>query len=144
MNRDIGIIVRLFANGPEDRCSIKGRVIPKTQRMVLDAALLNTQHYKVRIKGKVVQSREWSSAPLLHLSVVAIEKGAFGSPSIRVAHFTYLKDRNTFIVGIQQKFSKGGSQEHVCSCVLTLECLLFKIGLCRNGWLLGQRKFFST
>ena len=26
--------------------------------MVLDATLLNTQHYKVRIKGKVEQSRE--------------------------------------------------------------------------------------
>ena len=26
--------------------------------MVSDAALLNTQHYKVRIKGKVEQSRE--------------------------------------------------------------------------------------
>ena len=25
--------------------------------MVLDAALLNTQHYKMRIKGKVEQSR---------------------------------------------------------------------------------------
>ena len=32
---------------------IPGRVIPKTQKMVLDATLLNTQHYKVRIKGKV-------------------------------------------------------------------------------------------
>ena len=32
------------------------------KKMVLDAALLNTQHYKVRIKGKVEQSREWSSA----------------------------------------------------------------------------------
>ena len=31
----------------------------KTQKMVLDASLLNTQHYKVRIKGKVEQSREW-------------------------------------------------------------------------------------
>ena len=30
--------------------------------MVLDAALLSTQHYKVRIKGKVEQSRKWSSA----------------------------------------------------------------------------------
>ena len=30
--------------------------------MVLDAASLSTQHYKVRIKGKVDQSREWSSA----------------------------------------------------------------------------------
>ena len=34
----------------------------ETQKMVLDAALLNTQHYKVRIKGKVEKSREWSSA----------------------------------------------------------------------------------
>ncbi len=41
--------------------------------MVLDAALLNTQHYKLRIKGKVVQSRERSSALPLHLGVEAIE-----------------------------------------------------------------------
>ena len=53
---------RVFANGPGDRGSITGRVIPKTQKMVLDAALLNTQHYKVRIKGKMEQSREWNSA----------------------------------------------------------------------------------
>ena len=42
--------------------SIPGRVISKTQKMVLDATLLNTQHYKVQIKGKVEQSKEWSSA----------------------------------------------------------------------------------
>ena len=54
----IGLGVRVFANGPGDLGSIPGRVIPKTQKMVLDASLLNTQHYKVRIKGKVKQSRE--------------------------------------------------------------------------------------
>ena len=48
----------MFANGPGDLGSIPGRVIPKTQKMVLDASLLNTQHYKVRIKGKVEQFRE--------------------------------------------------------------------------------------
>ena len=53
---------RVFANGPGKRSSIPGRVIPKTQKMVLDAALLNIQHYKMGIKGKVEQSREWSSA----------------------------------------------------------------------------------
>ena len=53
---------RVFANGPGDLGSIPGRVIPKTQKMVLDTALLNTQQYKVRIKGKVEQSRERSSA----------------------------------------------------------------------------------
>ena len=30
--------------------------------MVFDATLLNTQHYKVRIKGKVEQTSEGSSA----------------------------------------------------------------------------------
>ena len=30
--------------------------------MILAAALLNTQHYKVGIKSKVEQSREWISA----------------------------------------------------------------------------------
>ena len=59
---DIGLAVRVFTNGPGDLGSIPGRVIPKTQKMVLDASLLNTQHYKVRIKGKVEQSRERSSA----------------------------------------------------------------------------------
>ena len=49
---------RVFANDPGDRGSIPGRVIPKTQKIVLDAALLNTEHYKVRIKEKVEQSRE--------------------------------------------------------------------------------------
>ena len=52
---------RVFANGPGDRGSIPGRVIPKTQKMVRDAALLSPQYYKVGIKGKVEQSREWSS-----------------------------------------------------------------------------------
>ena len=55
---DIGLAVRVFANGPGNLGSIPGRVIPKTQKMVLDASLLNTQHYKVQIKGKVEQSRE--------------------------------------------------------------------------------------
>ena len=53
---------RMFVIDPEDRGSISSRVIPKTQKMVLDAALVNTQHYRLRIKGKVEQTREWSSA----------------------------------------------------------------------------------
>ena len=52
---------RVFANYPGDRGSIPGRVIPKTQRMVFDAALHHTPKDKVKIKGKVEQSREWSS-----------------------------------------------------------------------------------
>ena len=57
-----GTLVRVFANGPGDLGSIPGQVIPKTLKMELDTTLLNTQHYKVRFKGKVEQSWEWSSA----------------------------------------------------------------------------------
>ena len=38
---------RVFTNGLGDQVSIPDRVIPKTQKMLLDTSLLNTQHYKV-------------------------------------------------------------------------------------------------
>ena len=53
---------RVFAYSPGDQGSVPGRVIPKTQKMVLDVTILNNQHYKVRIKGKEEQPREWSRA----------------------------------------------------------------------------------
>ena len=90
MSWTIYLMSRVFTNGRGDWGSILGRVIPKTQKMVLDTALLSTQLYKVRIKGKVVQSREWSSTLPLHFGVVAIEKGAFRSSSTKVANFTYI------------------------------------------------------
>ena len=75
----------MFANGPGDRDSILGRVIPKTKKKNDTwCRLLKSQHYKVRIKSKVVQSSEWSSAPP-HLCVEVIEKEAFGAPSTTVA-----------------------------------------------------------
>ena len=49
----IGLVGRVFVNGPEGLCSIPGVVITKTLKMVLDTSLLNTQQYKVHIKGKV-------------------------------------------------------------------------------------------
>ena len=73
---------RVFASGPGERGSILDRVIPKTQKMVLDATLLNIQNYKVRIKGKVEQSRK-CSCTLPYTSLVAIEKGAFGTSSTK-------------------------------------------------------------
>ena len=53
---------------PGDLGSIPGCVIPKTLKMVLDTSLLNIQQYKIRIVGKVEQSRERSSA-LPYISV---------------------------------------------------------------------------
>ena len=48
----------MFTNHPGDRGSIPGRVLPKVSKIVLDTALLNTQQYKVCIKGNMEQSRE--------------------------------------------------------------------------------------
>ena len=64
-----------------------------TLKMVLDTSLLNTQQYKVHIKGKVEQR------PPLHLGVVAIEKGAFWSPSTMVTNLKsiYLNYCNYFV-----------------------------------------------
>ena len=45
--------------------------------------------------------------PLLHLGVVAIEKGAFGSSSTKVANFTYIKAK----INNTQKNSKNKSCE---------------------------------
>ena len=73
---------RMFANGPGDSGSIPSRIISKTQKMVLNAALLNTRHYKWNNRGYGVASP-------LHLCVIANEKGAFGSPSTKVASFIF-------------------------------------------------------
>ena len=45
------VCVRVFDNGPGDLGSISGRVIPKIQKKVMDAAL-RIWHYQVRIEGK--------------------------------------------------------------------------------------------
>ena len=41
---DIGTMVRVFANGPRDQDSIAGRVIPMTQKILFDVALLNARY----------------------------------------------------------------------------------------------------
>ena len=77
MYRFIGLVGRVFANGLGDLVSIPDCVIPKTLKMVLDTFLLNTQQYKVRIKGKVVQS------PTSHCS-------RYWKGSLLVAIFTFI------------------------------------------------------
>ena len=57
--------------------------------MILDDALFNTQHYMVRINGKV-SNPENGVAPSLTPWLVTIEKGVFVSPSNKVTNITYL------------------------------------------------------
>ena len=75
VNRFINLVGRVSANEPGDRASIPGRVIPKTQKVVLDDSLLNTQHYKVRIKGKLEnRGKTLVSSPTPRCSHVAYPK----------------------------------------------------------------------
>ena len=55
--------------------------------LVLSCLALGSIRYGSRVKW----SNQWNGVePSLHLSVVAIKKGAFGSPSTKIANFTYL------------------------------------------------------
>ena len=45
----IDMMVSVLTSGPGDQASILGRVVPKTEKMVLDASFLNTQHYKEQL-----------------------------------------------------------------------------------------------
>ena len=83
----IGLMSRVFTYFSGDRGSIPGRVVPNIQVMGLDAALLNVEHYRIMIKGKVQGMEEH---PLPHLGVVAIEKGAFGLPPTETTNFTFI------------------------------------------------------
>ena len=68
VSRAIGLISRVFVKGPRRLVFNPRSSHTKDSKIVLNVALLNTQRYKIRIKGKVEQSREWSSA-LPHTSV---------------------------------------------------------------------------
>ena len=61
-------LTTLLTNGSGDQGSIPGRVMLKTQKMVLDASLLNTQHYKVWLKVKWSNPRK-GVAPFPYTSV---------------------------------------------------------------------------
>ena len=76
---------RVFAIGPGDLLQSQVESYKRLKKMVLDATLLNTQHYKIRIKVKLSNPGN-GVAPSPTLGVVAIEKGAFGSPTTTVAN----------------------------------------------------------
>ena len=121
--------------------------------MVLDPDLLYTQHYMVRIKGKVGQSRDLEKRPSQNLGVLAIEKGDFGSPSTTVSNFTYLLYICIYIYkdGVDIESTALGDHHflvyaiigsiiyiyiyiYVCVCVFT--CIDREIDLCQSSLLI--------
>ena len=73
----------MFASGRGDKGSIPGRVIPKTLKMVLNTYLLNTQHYKIRIKGNVEKSRKTSSTLSYTSMQSLLKRKPSGRPRLR-------------------------------------------------------------
>ena len=108
----MGLMCRMFTNGLWDWGSIPGWVIPKTQKMVLDAGLFNTQYYKLWIKDKVDQSRQWSSAHPFSFN----EKGAFKSHSTNGHIYIYI-----YIIYIYVC---------VCVCVYKYNCIYIYLHMC--------------
>ena len=80
-------MARVFVNIPGYLGLIPGRVIPRAQKMVRDASLLNTQQYRVQIKGKRsnLEGREVPS-PTLRCS---IENRAYGRPTYMYITFMF-------------------------------------------------------
>ena len=79
----IALVGRVFANGLGDQGSIPGRVISKLKKwyLILPCLILSTIRY--------ISSVKWSNPPL-HLSVLAIENGTFGSLLPTVSNFTFI------------------------------------------------------
>ena len=120
----------MFANGPGDLGSIPGWVIPKTQKMVLDASLLNTQHCKVQIKGKVEQSREgvapsptpWCSSYRKGSLRVTLDYG-------RQLYLLVSKIKFTWCVCVSQVFYKLWRKRKCNSIELTIIATKDRIGI---------------
>ena len=73
-------MVRVITNGSWDQGSLPVRVIPKSQKMLLKQTL-RIIRYGSRESGAIQEKVQHST---LHIGVVAIEKGAFGSHSTLV------------------------------------------------------------
>ena len=56
----------------------------KTQKIVLDTTLLSTQNYKVRIKGKVEQSRKLRSVLPYTTVWLQLKREPSGQPQLRL------------------------------------------------------------
>ena len=95
-------------NSPRDRGSIPGLVISKTQKLYLrpPCLTLSTIRQGSRESGAILEKE---SHPPLHIGVVAIEKGAFVSPSTTVANDLYIYIYVYIYIYIQASFIKEGT-----------------------------------
>ena len=123
----IGIMVRVFANGSGDRGSIPGRVILKTQKMVFDAALLNT-HATLRLTN--TNARNFSFTFNICLSISNQNTIDFWSRKWKeergwqiflMAHFWYQLDLSIWLSGLMDRYTLFYSNTLYWSPTLAVE-----------------------
>ena len=140
----------MFANGPEAGGSISGRVIAKTQKMVLDTSLLNTQHYKVRFKGSFFFSVLWQGLDIYlsfrFLSVLHSGQPERQSPIFgRLSFFFFLliTTRSGRLAEIRRFICITKSQRILC--VLFFGRILgFVCTICSYGQIFVFHGFFNS
>ena len=93
-------MIRESTNGPGDRGSVKGRVLPKTQKMIIDAYMLNIQHYKVGIKWK---SSNPGKGVAYSFGVVGMEKKPSGQPWLLSANLVNLHNFKLQIIFLSKQ-----------------------------------------
>ena len=103
--------------------------------MVLDASLLSTQHYKVRIKGKVEQSRKGVAPSPTHWC------SSYRKGSLRVTldygrqlyFYCYLTSWKIFVPAFYPSYFIRRFVQIVLVCTVTLliSCTTFPLQLCR-------------
>ena len=97
---------RVFTNGPGDRGSIPSRVIPKTQKMVLNAALLSTQR-------NIPKSKR-----ILCVSISITDSGSY---------IYHLSTGTNFNLWHNSKWITSPAQSFIPFCVILLHSLIWLI-----------------
>ena len=106
-------------NGSGDRGSIPGRVISKTQKMVLNGTLLNTQDYKIQIKSKWSNPRK-GVTPSLTPRCSSYWKESLWVPSITIGQLQLNFSRPT---GHTMLLIRQSDSPVRTSSELTVRCL---------------------
>ena len=107
-NRAVGLMSRVFANSPGDRFQSQVESYQRLQKMVLDAALVNTRHYNVRVKW-ISPGNEVAPSPTLR-GCSYWKRRLSGQPRLRTKVTTYIPTNlPTFIFGIwcASRWSEG-------------------------------------
>ena len=130
-NRAIGLMSRVCASGPGDQGSISGRVIPKTQKMVLYAVLLSHHHHHIVLAARISLTLSRHSS----LSFIALGRSSGQHPVSSHSCWMYVRAGRPALarpcVGIHKSTSLMSSSlllQQCPACLARLTWIVFVIG----------------